>query len=77
VDRIERALIEAGVAVDPAPIRPDWERTIDDVLAEATLRRPCASWMQTGGRTGKHSEHLGHILAELQFLQRAYPDATW
>jgi ring-1,2-phenylacetyl-CoA epoxidase subunit PaaC len=77
VDAIERALIEAGVAADPGPIRPIWERTIDDVLREATLTRPRSSWMQTGGRTGRHSEHLGHILAELQFLQRAYPDATW
>lgn len=77
VDEIERALIEAGIAADPALIRPVWEHSIDEVLAEATLTRPRASWMQTGGRSGKHSEHLGHILAELQFLQRAYPDARW
>ena len=77
VDEVERALIAAGIAVDPAAIRPTWERTIDEVLAEATLTRPRASWMQTGGRAGRHSEHLGHILAELQFLQRAYPDARW
>jgi ring-1,2-phenylacetyl-CoA epoxidase subunit PaaC len=77
VDHVERALIEAGIAADPGPIRPIWERTIDDVLREATLMRPRSSWMQSGGRTGRHSEHLGHILAELQFLQRAYPDATW
>ena len=76
-DEIERVLIAVGIAVDPATIRPTWERTIDDVLAEATLARPGASWMQTGGRAGRHSEHLGHILAELQFLQRAYPDARW
>lgn len=77
VDDIERALIEAGIAADPVAIRLVWERTVDEVLREATLTRPRASWMQTGGRTGKHSEHLGHILAELQFLQRAYPDARW
>jgi len=77
VDEIERALIDAGIAADPATLRPVWERTIDDVLREATLTLPRSSWMQTGGRTGKHSEHLGHILAELQFLQRAYPDARW
>lgn len=76
-DEIERALIADGIAVDPAAIRPTWERGIDDVLAEATLSRPGAAWMQTGGRAGRHSEHLGHILAELQFLQRAYPDARW
>ena len=76
-DRIDRALIETGVAVDPAALRPEWNRTVDAVLAEATLTRPADGWMQSGGRTGRHSEHLGYILAELQFLQRAYPDATW
>ena len=73
----DRALIEAGVAVDPERLRPEWNRTVDTVLAEATLRRPADGWMQTGGRRGRHSEHLGHILAELQFLQRGYPGAIW
>ncbi len=77
VDQVERALIEAGVAVDPASLRAGWDKTIDDVLAEATLTRPQDGFMQSGGRTGRHSEHLGFILAELQFLQRAYPGATW
>jgi ring-1,2-phenylacetyl-CoA epoxidase subunit PaaC len=76
-DAIERGLIERGVAVDPAAVRPEWDETVDAVLAEATLQRPPDQWMQTGGRTGRHSEHLGHILAELQFLQRAYPGAKW
>jgi ring-1,2-phenylacetyl-CoA epoxidase subunit PaaC len=77
VDAIERALAEAGVAVDSSALRPDWDRTIDDVLAQATLTRPRDGWMQSGGRAGRHSEHLGHVLAELQFLQRAYPGAAW
>jgi ring-1,2-phenylacetyl-CoA epoxidase subunit PaaC len=77
VDGVERALIEAGAAVDPAVIRPAWEKTIGDVLAEATLARPRDGFMQSGGRCGRHSEHLGHILAELQYMQRAYPGATW
>ncbi len=77
VDQIERALIETGIAADPAAVRPLWDRTIDDVLAEATLTQPQSDWMQTGGRTGRHSEHLGYILAEMQFLQRAYPGAKW
>jgi ring-1,2-phenylacetyl-CoA epoxidase subunit PaaC len=77
VDQIERALIEAGVAVDPASLRANWDKTIDNVLAEATLARPQDGYMQSGGRVGRHSEHLGFILAELQFLQRAYPGATW
>ena len=76
-DQIERALIEAGIAVDPATIHGVWNKTVGDVLAEATLARPRDGFMQSGGRTGRHSEHLGHILSELQFLQRAYPGATW
>jgi ring-1,2-phenylacetyl-CoA epoxidase subunit PaaC len=77
IDQIERALIEAGVAVDSASVRATWDKTIDEVLAEATLTRPQDGYMQSGGRVGRHSEHLGYILAELQFLQRAYPGATW
>jgi ring-1,2-phenylacetyl-CoA epoxidase subunit PaaC len=60
-----------------ASLRAEWGRTVDAVLAEATLTRPPDGWMQTGGRRGRHSEHLGYILAELQFLQRAYPGAQW
>jgi ring-1,2-phenylacetyl-CoA epoxidase subunit PaaC len=60
-----------------ASLRGEWDETVDAVLAEATLARPKDGWMQTGGRSGRHSEHLGYILAELQFLQRAYPGASW
>jgi ring-1,2-phenylacetyl-CoA epoxidase subunit PaaC len=76
-DQVERALIDAGVAVDPAALRVTWNNTIEQVLSEATLTRPGDDYMQSGGRAGRHSEHLGHILAELQFVQRAYPGATW
>jgi ring-1,2-phenylacetyl-CoA epoxidase subunit PaaC len=76
-DAIERGLIERGIAVDPQTLRAEWDETVDAVLAEATLKRPADAWMQTGGRSGRHSEHLGYILADLQFLQRAYPGATW
>jgi ring-1,2-phenylacetyl-CoA epoxidase subunit PaaC len=76
-DRIVAALVADGIAPDPAALKPEWERTIGAVLAEATLRRPVDGWMQSGGRRGRHSEHLGYILAELQFLQRAYPGAQW
>ena len=75
-DRVDRALIEAGVAVDPASLRAAWDKSIDEVFGEATLSRPRDGFMQSGGRTGRHSEHLGHILSELQFVPRAYPGAT-
>ena len=63
--------------MDPAPLRAVWNRTLNPIIAEATLTRPADGWMQSGGRAGRHSEHLGHLLADLQFLQRAYPGATW
>lgn len=77
IDPVERALVEAGIAVDTETLRPQFDKTIDDVFAEATLQRPGGGFMQTGGRRGRHSEHLGHILADMQFLQRAYPGAKW
>jgi ring-1,2-phenylacetyl-CoA epoxidase subunit PaaC len=76
-DAVEHDLIAQGIAVDPESRRAEWERSVDTVLAEATLARPPAAWMQSGGRSGRHSEHLGHLLAAMQFLQRAYPGATW
>ena len=60
-----------------ATLHAEWDETVSAVLTEATLMRPQDGWMQTGGRQGRHTEHLGYILAELQFLQRAYPGATW
>ncbi|HKW55674.1 MAG TPA: 1,2-phenylacetyl-CoA epoxidase subunit PaaC [Stellaceae bacterium] len=76
-DTVEQPLIDGGIAADPAPLRACWQRRVDSVLAEATLATPAGTWMQSGGRSGRHSEHLGHLLAEMQFLQRAYPGATW
>ncbi|MGO8916599.1 MAG: 1,2-phenylacetyl-CoA epoxidase subunit PaaC [Stellaceae bacterium] len=76
-DAVEQALSAEGIAVDPASLRPEWEKTMQAVIAEATLTAPAAQWMQSGGRRGRHSEHLGHLLATMQVLQRAYPGATW
>jgi ring-1,2-phenylacetyl-CoA epoxidase subunit PaaC len=73
----EQEAVRAGLLPDPAAIRPEWDATIDRVLAQATLSRPRDGWMQTGGRRGVHTEHLGHMLAVMQHLQRAYPGATW
>src|SRR6266849_1042064 len=77
VDDSERALIEADIAVDPATLHPQWRRTVSDVVTEATLVLPKSDWMQQGGRSGRHSEHLGHLLSELQSMQRTFPGATW
>jgi ring-1,2-phenylacetyl-CoA epoxidase subunit PaaC len=77
VDTPEQALIESSVAIDPAGLKPQWLKTVTGVVAEATLILPENNWMQQGGRVGRHSEHLGHLLSELQSLQRSFPGATW
>ena len=77
VDASERALIGAGIAADPASLHPQWFKTVADVVREATLALPKSDWMQQGGRIGNHSEHLGHLLSELQSMQRTFPGATW
>ena len=68
---------DAGTAPDPISLRDTWNATVDSILARATLVRPQDGWMQSGGRDGRHTEHLGHLLADMQFLQRTYPGATW
>jgi len=77
VDDGERALIDSAVAIDPAGLRPQWLKTVSAIVNEATLVLPKDGWMQQGGRSGRHSEHLGHLLSELQSMQRTFPGATW
>jgi ring-1,2-phenylacetyl-CoA epoxidase subunit PaaC len=77
VDDSERGLIDGGVAVEPADLRPQWRNTISSVMNEATLALPTNDWMQQGGRFGRHSEHLGHLLSELQSMQRTFPGSAW
>ncbi|MBP0113175.1 MULTISPECIES: 1,2-phenylacetyl-CoA epoxidase subunit PaaC [Bradyrhizobium] len=77
VDDGERSLIDACIAVDPATLRGRWLKTLSDVANEATLALPQNDWMQQGGRSGRHSEHLGHLLSELQSMQRTFPGLTW
>lgn len=77
VDDAERGLVDAGIAIDPAGLKAQWLRIVSGVVAEATLTLPSSDWMQQGGRIGHHSEHLGHLLSELQSLQRTFPGASW
>lgn len=70
-------LLVAGIAVDLQEIKLNWKETVATVLTEATIQIPEDGFFHTGSRNGVHTEHLGHILAEMQYLQRAYPDATW
>jgi ring-1,2-phenylacetyl-CoA epoxidase subunit PaaC len=76
-DDADRAVAEAGIAPDPASLKPEWEAIVSEVLREATLKAPTSAYVHKGGRRGVHTEHLGYILADMQFLQRAYPGATW
>ena len=73
----ESALADAGILTDVRPLAAPWRQRVAAVLAEATLALPPDAHMQKGGKEGVHTEHLGYLLAEMQFLQRAYPGAQW
>ena len=77
VDETLEALIGAGIAPDPRQFEDEYRSAISGVLTEATLDAPADQRPILGGRRGHHSEHLGHVLAPMQYLQRTYPDATW
>jgi ring-1,2-phenylacetyl-CoA epoxidase subunit PaaC len=77
VDEVLTELIGRGVAVDPREFEAEYRAEIGRVLAEAKLDAPADQRPILGGRRGHHSEHLGHLLAVMQFLPRTYPDAAW
>lgn len=81
VDPLERALVLAGIAADNAALEAPWQAAVQTVFAEATLEMPTDAWMQGthggGGKQGVHTEHLSHMLAEMQSLPRTYPAARW
>ncbi len=66
-----------GVAVDVSALEEEWVRRVNAVIDESTCERPTSSYQHTGGRDGKHTEHLGYLLAELQHVARSHPGATW
>ena len=66
-----------GIAADPAAFRPAWTAYVENVIDEATVTRPNPKWRSRGGRTGYHTEHLGHLLPTMQNLHRSHPGATW
>jgi ring-1,2-phenylacetyl-CoA epoxidase subunit PaaC len=77
MDEVSNAMLTVGVGLDHAALRTEWDVTVNAVLERATLTRPADDWTQSGGRRGLHSEHMGHILSELQYMQRAYPGMNW
>lgn len=76
-DANDAELAKSGVAPDPASLKPAWDEIVSEALADATLKQPKDGHQHKGGKQGTHTEHLGYILADMQFLQRAYPDAVW
>jgi ring-1,2-phenylacetyl-CoA epoxidase subunit PaaC len=76
-DDVDAAMLAAGVGADLDALRPRWDATVRDVLAEATLTVPGSAFPVRGGRRGRHTEHLGLMLAEMQIVARSHPGATW
>lgn len=76
-DEVDATLKANGVLPEMDSLKQEWETTVNSVLKEATLKIPENNWEQVGGRKGLHSEYLGYILAELQYMQRAYPNMEW
>jgi ring-1,2-phenylacetyl-CoA epoxidase subunit PaaC len=76
-DELDEQMAAAGVAPRLAELQPRWSAQIDAVLQEATLRKPASSHYSWHGKRGVHTEHLGHMLTEMQHLQRTYPGAQW
>lgn len=77
MDNIDTYLLHQHIAVDAVALKTKWQSEVERILTEATLSVPADTYMQTGSKKGIHTENLGHILSELQYLQRAYPDAKW
>jgi ring-1,2-phenylacetyl-CoA epoxidase subunit PaaC len=77
MDEIDKQILSAGIGVDNTALKNNWYSLVNKTLKKAKLNRPEDAYMATGGKKGLHTEHLGFILAEMQYLQRAYPDARW
>lgn len=77
-DQVDDMLLKAGIAADLSQVEKAWRQDAEKIFSEAGITAPnIATPMRKGSRSGNHTEHLGYILAEMQFLPRAYPDAKW
>jgi ring-1,2-phenylacetyl-CoA epoxidase subunit PaaC len=76
-DAVDRAMTEDGIGADLDAIKPKWDSVVTDVLNRATLAIPSDPPAMTGGRRGRHTEHLGHMLSEMQIVARSHPGAEW
>ena len=76
-DAVTDAMVRAGVAPDPTMLKEHWDATVAETLSQATLELPTRPFAEGTGRIGRHSEHLGFLLAELQYVHRLHPGAKW
>lgn len=77
-DDLEQNLTEQGIAVKSTDLKSEWKKMVSDVISKATLKLPDDNiYMMSGGRHGRHSEYLGHLLSEMQILARSFPGAKW
>jgi len=74
---IEQEMADKGIGVEVSAFKETYEKNIARIIEEATLKIPESTWVQKGGKEGKHTEHMGYILSELQWMQRAYPNMEW
>ena len=77
MDEIDQKMYKEGIGVNNSSLKSEWDKIVNTTLKESNLIRPEDGYMQSGSKNGMHTEHLGHLLSEMQFLPRAYPDAKW
>jgi ring-1,2-phenylacetyl-CoA epoxidase subunit PaaC len=76
-DEVDQMMLDAGIGVNLAKIKAEWHKNVAEVLEAATLSKPQDDFMQLGGKNGRHTEYMGYILTEMQYMQRAYPNCEW
>ncbi len=76
-DEVDQMMLDAGIGVNLAKIKTEWHKNVAEVLEAATMTKPQDDFMQLGGKNGIHTEYMGYILAEMQYMQRAYPNCEW
>ena len=77
MDELDEKMLKEKIGVNNKNLKKDWDKLVDETLNKAKLKRPEDGYMMTGSRKGIHTEMLGKILSEMQYLPRAYPDAKW
>ena len=73
----DRAMVTEGIGTDVTKLKEEYYSRVSEILEEATLSVPESKWFQKGGKQGIHTEHLGFLLADLQYMQRTYPNMEW